>query len=70
MKAALQQGGSDSEDSSSNKSWNKLTKTDTEMAYIMGAAQVDQDMDDISVDSTTAKKYLKRYRKSTKRRKH
>ena len=48
--------------------WRK-GKSKAQVAYVMGAAEADQDTDDISVDSTTAKEYLKRYKKNQKRRK-
>ena len=70
MKTALQQQNeSETDDSNEEENWKKLAKSKTEVAYVIGAAQADQDADDVSVDSTTAKKYLKCYRKSKKRRK-
>ena len=59
---------SDLDDSGEEESWKK-GKTKAQVAYVMGAAEADQDSDDISVDSSTAKKYLKRYKKNRKRRK-
>jgi hypothetical protein len=58
------------ESSDDEESWKKLTKNSVERAYVLGAAQADQNCDDsdISVDDSTAKQYLKRYRKSTKKR--
>ena len=57
---------SDLDDSGEEESWKK-GKTKAQVAYVMGAAEADQDSDDISVDSSTAKKYLKRYKKNRKR---
>ena len=69
MMKAFQQKNSDSDsESSEEESWQK-GKTEAQVAYVMGAAQADQDSDDISIDSSTAKKYLKRYKKNRKRRK-
>ena len=65
MMTALQQGGSSSDEASTDdESWKK-GKSKAEVAYVMGAAQADQDTDEASVDSTTAKKYLKRFKKKT-----
>ena len=68
MKAFQKRSDSDTTESSEEESWQK-GKTEAQVAYVMGAAQADQDSDDISVDSSTAKKYLKRYKKNRKRRK-
>ena len=66
--ALQQQGGIGSDEASTDdESWKK-GKSKAEVAYVMGAAQVDQDTDEASVDSTTAKKYLKRFKKNKKRR--
>ena len=68
VKALQQSSDSDTDESSEEESWKK-GKSKAEVTYVMGAAQADQDSDDISVDSSTAKKYLKRYKKNRKRRK-
>ena len=60
VKALQKDSDSETDESSEEDSWKK-GKSKTEVAYVMGAAQADQDSDDISIDSSTAKKYLKRY---------
>ena len=60
----------ETKESGDEESWKKLAKSKAEVAYVMGAAQADQDADNISLDSTTDKKYLKRYRKTHKKRKY
>ena len=68
MTALQQQGGSSSDEASTDdESWKK-GKSKAEVAYVMGAAQADQDTDDASVNSATAKNYLKRFKKNKKRR--
>jgi len=54
----------DSDDSDADE-WKKFTKTSDERAYVLGAAQSDQNYydSDISIDNTTTKAYLKRFRK-------
>ena len=55
--------------SDDEESWKKLTKNSIERAYVLRAAQGDQNCDDndLSLDYSTAKQYLKRYRKNEKR---
>ena len=55
----------DSDSDSDSEEWKKLTKNSEERAYILGAAQSDQNCydSDISIDNTTTKAYLKRFRK-------
>ena len=67
MKALRKQDQSKTDDYSEEESWKK-GKSEAEVAYVMGAAQADQDLDDISVDSSTAKKYLKVYKRNNKRK--
>ena len=61
----------DSDSDSDAEEWKKLTKNTVERAYVLGAAQSDQNYydSDISIDSTTTKQYLKRFRKAAKGKK-
>ena len=57
-------------DESDIEEWKKLTKDSVERAYVLGAAQTDQNYydSDISIDSDTTKQYLKRFRKANKKK--
>ena len=67
VKEIMEHKDDDSEDSDAEE-WKKLTKDSVERAYVLGAAQTDQNYynSDISIDSSTTKQYLKRFRKSAK----
>ena len=67
MKAS-QTGDSESDKYSTNTSWKKKT-TKEEMAFVMGAT-ADVSDSDASVDSATAKKLLKKFRKRKKMKKN
>ena len=60
-----------SSDSSDNEgSWKRHAKNKMERVYVLGAAQADQQCSDsdISIDSATAKRYLKTYRSQSKKK--
>ena len=65
MKALQKCPDSETDESSEKQNWKK-GKSKAQVAYVMRAATANQDSDDISVDSTTAKEYLKRYKKNRK----
>ena len=58
----------DSDSDSDCDEWKKLTKNTEERAYVLGAAQTDQNYydSDISINSTTTIQYLKNFRKAAK----
>jgi hypothetical protein len=60
----------DDSEGSDMEEWKKLTKDSVERAYVLGAAQTDQNYydSDISIDNSTTKQYLKRFRNNKKRR--
>jgi hypothetical protein len=66
----IMQGDKNDTDDSDMEEWKKLTKDSVERAYVLGAAQTDQNYydSDISIDSSTTKQYLKRFRKANKKR--
>ena len=63
----MESRANDSDDSDEDE-WKKLTKNSDERAYVLGAASSDQNYydSDISIDTSTTKEYLKRFRKATK----
>ena len=67
VKEVMENSDSDSD----SEEWKKLTKDSIERAYVLGAAQSDQNYydSDISIDTTTTKQYLKRFRKAEKGKK-
>ena len=67
MKAS-QTGDSESEEYSTDTSWKKKA-TREERAFVMGAT-ADVSDSDASVDSSTARKLLKKFRKKKKRKKN
>ena len=64
-------GNDNDSDTSETEEWKKLTKDSVERAYVLGAAQSDQNYydSDISIDTPTTKQYLKRWRKTAKQNK-